>query len=31
LQPQDNTLYTATYPWLGFRVGVAGDLNPHPR
>jgi hypothetical protein len=25
LQPQDNTFYTATYPWLGFRIGVVGD------
>jgi formylglycine-generating enzyme required for sulfatase activity len=31
LQPQDNTLYTATYPWLGFRVGVAGNLEPAKR
>jgi hypothetical protein len=27
LQPQDNTLFTATYPWLGFRVGVLGSLK----
>jgi hypothetical protein len=27
LQPQDNGLFTATYPWLGFRVGVVGDLK----
>lgn len=27
LQPQDNTLFTATYPWLGIRVGVLGDLE----
>ena len=27
LQPQDNALFTATYPWLGFRVGVVGDLK----
>ncbi|HEU4945000.1 MAG TPA: hypothetical protein VFT10_07530 [Solirubrobacterales bacterium] len=27
LQPQDNTFYTATYPWLGIRVGVLGDLK----
>lgn len=26
LQPQDNAFYTATYPWLGFRVGVIGKL-----
>lgn len=28
LQPQDNAFYTATYPWLGFRVGVIGFLKP---
>lgn len=27
LQPQDNTLFTATYPWLGIRVGVLGNLK----
>jgi formylglycine-generating enzyme required for sulfatase activity len=27
LQPQDNTFYTATYPWLGFRVGVVGKAG----
>jgi formylglycine-generating enzyme required for sulfatase activity len=27
LQPQDNTLFTATYPWLGLRIGVLGDLQ----
>jgi hypothetical protein len=27
LQPQDNVLFTATYPWLGFRIGVIGDLT----
>ncbi len=27
LQPQDNALFTATYPWLGFRVGVLGNLK----
>ena len=27
LQPQDNTLFTATYPWLGFRIGVLGNLK----
>jgi hypothetical protein len=27
LQPQDNALFTATYPWLGFRIGVIGDLS----
>jgi formylglycine-generating enzyme required for sulfatase activity len=25
LQPQDNTFYTATYPWLGIRIGVIGN------
>jgi hypothetical protein len=25
LQPQDNTFFTATYPWLGFRIGVIGE------
>jgi hypothetical protein len=25
LQPQDNALFTATYPWLGIRIGVLGD------
>jgi hypothetical protein len=24
LQPQDNTFFTATYPWLGIRIGVVG-------
>ena len=28
LQPQDNAFYTATYPWLGFRIGVIGNLRP---
>jgi hypothetical protein len=27
LQPQDNTLFTATYPWLGLRIGVLGNLG----
>jgi len=27
LQPQDNTFYTATYPWLGIRIGVLGNLR----
>jgi len=27
LQPQNNTFYTATYPWLGFRIGVVGQLR----
>ncbi|ADB49150.1 hypothetical protein [Conexibacter woesei] len=24
LQPQDNALFTVTYPWLGIRVGIIG-------
>lgn len=28
LQPQDNAFYTATYPWLGLRIGVLGNLTP---
>ena len=31
LQPQDNTFFTATYPWLGIRIGVLGDLKPSKR
>lgn len=27
LQPQDNTFFTATYPWLGIRVGIVGNLK----
>jgi hypothetical protein len=27
LQPQNNTFFNLTYPWLGFRVGVVGNLN----
>jgi formylglycine-generating enzyme required for sulfatase activity len=27
LQPQEDTFFTATYPWLGIRVGVVGDLK----
>ncbi len=27
LQPQDNTFFTATYPWLGIRIGVVGTLK----
>jgi hypothetical protein len=27
LQPQDNTFFTAVYPWLGLRVGVLGDMK----
>jgi hypothetical protein len=30
-QPQDNAFFTATYPWLGFRIGVLGDLVPGRR
>ena len=26
LNPQDNTAFTATYPWLGLRIGVVGGL-----
>jgi hypothetical protein len=25
LQPQKNSFFTATYPWLGFRIGVIGE------
>ncbi|MBB6419682.1 hypothetical protein [Streptomyces sp. AK010] len=28
LQPQDNVFYNHTYPWLGIRIGVIGDLTP---
>ncbi|GBQ04007.1 hypothetical protein SSP531S_54970 [Streptomyces spongiicola] len=28
LQPQDNVFYRHTYPWLGFRIGVVGDVGP---
>lgn len=28
LQPQSNPFYDLTYPWLGFRVGVRGNLSP---
>jgi hypothetical protein len=28
LQPQDNTFFSTTYPWLGIRIGVLGDLKP---
>ncbi len=31
LQPQENTFFTATYPWLGIRVGVLGNLKPSGR
>ncbi len=27
LQPQENPFYTATYPWLGFRIGAVGKLS----
>jgi hypothetical protein len=27
LNPQDNTFFTATYPWIGIRIGVLGDLK----
>lgn len=27
LQPQENTFFMKTYPWLGLRVGVIGDLK----
>ena len=27
LQPQDNKVYNTTYPWLGLRVGVLGNLS----
>jgi formylglycine-generating enzyme required for sulfatase activity len=26
LNPEDNRVFKLTYPWLGFRVGVIGDL-----
>ena len=26
-QPQDNAFFTATYPWLGIRIGVIGNLK----
>lgn len=29
LQPEDNAAFTATYPWLGFRIGVLGNLKPN--
>jgi hypothetical protein len=31
LQPQDNRFYDLTYPWLGFRIGVLGNLSPAKR
>lgn len=27
-QPQDNALFTVTYPWLGLRIGVLGNPKP---
>ncbi|MEZ0095301.1 formylglycine-generating enzyme required for sulfatase activity [Streptacidiphilus sp. EB129] len=27
LQPQDNPFFTLTYPWLGIRIGVMGDVK----
>jgi len=30
-QPQDNAFFTATYPWLGLRIGVVGNLRPSKR
>ena len=27
-QPQRNTFFKYTYPWLGFRVGVIGNVGP---
>ena len=27
LQPQDNSFYVRTYPWLGIRIGVVGNLG----
>lgn len=28
LQPQDNAAIGAAYPWIGFRIGVVGNLVP---
>jgi hypothetical protein len=28
LQPQNNVVFHATYPWLGFRLAVVGNLLP---
>jgi hypothetical protein len=28
LQPQDNAFFDRTYPWLGLRIGVVGNLVP---
>jgi len=30
-QPQDNAFFTATYPWLGLRVGVLGNPKASTR
>ena len=27
LQPQDNALFTVTYPWLGFRIAIVGNAT----
>ena len=27
LQPQDNVAFVRTYPWLGFRIGVVGEVR----
>ena len=29
LQPQDNVAFVRTYPWLGFRIGVVGEVRAH--
>ncbi|MFE6128312.1 hypothetical protein ACFQ6Q_08590 [Streptomyces sp. NPDC056437] len=31
LQPQDNLFYRHTYPWLGIRIGVIGELKSEGR
>ena len=31
LQPENNRFFEFIYPWLGFRVGVIGDLKPDKR
>ncbi|SEN19833.1 hypothetical protein [Actinacidiphila rubida] len=30
LQPQDNAFFDRTYPWLGIRIGVIGNVKPCP-
>ena len=30
-QPQNNAFFAFTYPWLGFRIGVRGNLKVHPK